>query len=307
LEQSGRRDEARQLLTQVAKDRTYYAFLAAERAGVGYYLEDKPLAIDPLRLDRLAESVGARRVEEWLALGRKGDARREWRSFTAGMERADLELAAKLAQRWGWLDQAIWTLSKADSWDDLELRFPVRYLSQVEHQADQHGLGAAWVLAVIRQESLFAEDARSGAGALGLMQLMPATAGSLARQPGGKKKKFNPDSLLEPDTNIPLGTSYLSQLYRRLNRHPVLATAAYNAGPGRVQRWLPARTQEADIWVENIPFNETRDYVRRVMSYALIYEQRLGHPPGSILERMRPIEGSEDRTSTLPPEPESSS
>lgn len=289
LERLGRVDEARKVFQEMAKDRTYYAFLAAERAGLDYYLENRPLAVEQARMDRLEALASTQAVAEWLALNRKSEARREWRWLTASLERADLEAAAKLAQRWGWPDQAIQSLGKAESWDDLDLRFPLLFRAELTEQADRTGLELSWLFAIVRQESAFADDARSSSGALGLMQLMPATAAELARQTN-KKAKFNPDALLSPARNISLGASYLDQLRRKFNSNPVLVTAAYNAGPGRVQRWLPARTLDADIWVETIPFAETQDYVRRVLAYGLIYDQRLGGKPGPLSGRMRPID-----------------
>ena len=116
--------------------------------------------------------------------------------------------------------------------------------------------------------------------------------GLLARRMG-KANPRKPD-LYRPETNIPLGTAYLSEVYNRFGRHPVLATAAYNAGPHRVARWLPQRTLDADIWVETIPFEETRGYVKRVMAYAIIYEKRLGRDPASMADRMRPVRGTMD-------------
>lgn len=297
LQQLGRHEEGRQLLTKVAQDRTYYAFLAADRIRVPYFLEHRPLAIEQERLARLAALPGARRARELLALDRKTDARREWRWLTQDMGVEDLKTAAKLAQQWDWHDQAIFTLARGKSWDDLELRFPVKYRGLVERQAEKYGLGAPWLLAIMRQESAFAEDARSRVGALGLMQLMPDTANTVARRLG--QKQPTSEALLEPDKNIPLGAAYLSQVYRQLDRHPVLATAAYNAGPKNVARWLPEQTQDAEVWVEQIPFGETRDYVRRVMAYAIIYEKRLGQQPTSIAARMRPIPGALENTSGM--------
>jgi len=236
---------------------------------------------------------GALRARELMRLGRGRDARREWRHLTLNMEPADLKAAAGLARQWEWHDQAIFTLARSGFWDDLELRFPVEHLELVEQYAERNGLGVPWVLAVMRQESAFAEDARSHAGATGLMQLMPATARGVARRLG--RKRPSRSSLMQAEHNIPLGTAYLSEVYEQLDRHPVLATAAYNAGPHRVLRWLPRHTQEADIWVETIPFDETRNYVKRVMAYAVIYEKRLGLEPGSIMQRMRPVRGTLER------------
>jgi soluble lytic murein transglycosylase len=172
----------------------------------------------------------------------------------------------------------------------------LEHLELVNKYADSNGLGIPWVLAVMRQESAFNARAASHAGARGLMQLMPATARSVAKRLG--KPYSNRRDLFQPEINIPLGTAYLSQVYNRLEHNPVLATAAYNAGPHRVQRWLPKHTLEADVWVETIPFKETRNYVKRVMAYAVIYEKRLGREPSSIVARMRPVPGTLERAVT---------
>lgn len=296
LQKLGREDEAIRLLTEVAKDRTYYAFLAADRIGSEYFLEHIPLQVDPVLMARVEALPTVRRTSELRALGRRLDTRREWWWLIQQLDKESLKAAAKLAKRWGWHDQAIFTLARSGYWDDLDLRFPLEHLDLVEKHADNNGIQAPWVMAVMRQESAFGTDAHSHAGARGLMQLMPKTASSVAKKLGQPSPTHK--DLHRPETNIPLGTAYLSQVYDRLNRHPVLATAAYNAGPHRVQSWLPERTLEADVWVETIPFKETRNYVKRVMAYSVIYEKRLGLKPGSIVRRMRPIRGSLEQATT---------
>lgn len=290
LQKLGRKDEARIQLAQVAGDRTYYAFLAADRIGADYYLKHSALQVQAGLVQALEQQPGAQRTRELLALERYTDARREWRWLTRDMAKDAFKVAAILAESWGWLNQAIFTLARSGYWDDLEFRFPVEHLDLVKHHAAQHGIQVPWVLAVMRQESAFSPRALSHAGARGLMQLMPATARSVAKRLG--KPRPRERDLFKPETNIPLGTAYLSQVYKQLYQNPVLATAAYNAGPHRVNRWLPEQTLDADIWVETIPFKETRNYVKRVMAYGLIYEKRLGLKPGSIINRMRPIQGT---------------
>ena len=132
------------------------------------------------------------------------------------------------------------------------------------------------------------DNARSHAGAMGLMQLMPATARSVARKVL-KRKPPKQRELFEPDTNIALGSAYLKQMKGKLGDSAVLATAAYNAGPSRVNRWLPERTLPADIWIELVPFKETRGYLRRVLAYTVIYEKRMGITPTRLRERLHPV------------------
>ena len=190
-----------------------------------------------------------------------------------------------MAEQAGWNDQAIFTLAKTRYWDDLELRFPLSYQHLVAHQAKAHQLDMSWIFAVIRQESAFMRDARSHAGAMGLMQLMPATARRVAKGYLNRKPPKS-SALMQADTNIELGSAYLRQLLDKLDNSPVLATAAYNAGPHRVDKWLPPRDLDADIWVDLIPFNETRRYLRRVLTYMVIYDKRLGLEPKRLSERM---------------------
>ena len=132
------------------------------------------------------------------------------------------------------------------------------------------------------------QNARSHAGAMGLMQLMPATARSVARDMLKRKPPRRSD-LYQPDTNIALGSAYLKQMKGELGGSPILATAAYNAGPHRVSRWLPPRVLPADIWIELVPFHETRGYLRRVLAYTVIYEKRMGREPVRLRDRLHPV------------------
>jgi soluble lytic murein transglycosylase len=200
----------------------------------------------------------------------------------------DLKAAAKLASRSGWHDRAIFTLAQTGYWDDLELRFPVQHAELVAENAGRHGIDKAWIFAVMRQESAFMDNARSHAGALGLMQVMPATARHVARNLLKRKPPARRE-ILQPDTNIALGSAYLSEVKSKLGDSAVLATAAYNAGPHRVARWLPQRTLPADIWIELVPFEETRTYLRRVLTYTVIYEKRLGLTPTRLAQRLHPV------------------
>ena len=215
-------------------------------------------------------------------------ARREWYYATRALDKGELRAAALIARENGWLDQAIFTLAKTGYWDDLKLRFPLKYRELVSSEAESNALDMAWIYAVIRQESAFMHDARSQVGAMGLMQLMPSTARTVARKVL-KRKSPAKREIISPALNIALGSAYLKQLKQQLGDNPVLATAAYNAGPHRVNKWLPAGSLSADIWVELVPFKETRRYLRRVLSYMVIYDKRLGREPRRLKERMKPV------------------
>lgn len=295
LEATGKQAQAKALFGEVAQNRSYYGFLAADRIAAEYHLEHVQTPVAPDKIERIGTLAGVQRARELRALARWVDARREWRDATAKLDTQDLMAAAVLAESWGWHDQAIFTLAKTQYWDDLELRFPIRHRDAVTHNATRHQLDEAWVFAVVRQESAFMEDARSGAGARGLMQLMPATARLVARKDLARKPPRLRE-LYEPKTNIGLGTAYLRRVLNRLDDHAVLATAAYNAGPHRVERWLPDDALASDIWVEVVPFRETRGYLRRVMAYTTIYEKRLGLDATRISDRMRPVQNKQKLT-----------
>jgi len=288
LEANGSPESAQQLFEELAQERSYYGFLAADRIGAPYNLAHIETPVSTARLDTMRGQPGIRRAFELHALQRDIEARREWHYATRAADKQDLKAAAVLAEQAGWHDRAIFTLARTAYWDDLELRFPLRHQQLVEAQAQQHRLDKSWIFAVIRQESAFMRDARSHAGAMGLMQLMPSTARDVAQR-YLKQKPPSKYGLLKADKNIELGSAYLRQLLDRLEGSPVLATAAYNAGPHRVNKWLPPQDLDADIWVDLVPFNETRRYIRSVMYYMVIYEKRLGLEPTRLSERMAPI------------------
>ncbi len=292
LEMLDRRSEARRAYAKIAGQRDYYGFLAADRLGTPYTIANTPLKASALELDGLlAGAVGLQRARELYILGREPQAAAEWRQAIQSFDRPTLQQAALLADRWEWHSQAIATLARAEYWDDLNVRFPLAYKNGVLDNARANTLDPAWVYAIIRQESSFQPAARSPVGALGLMQLMPATGRDIARQ-SGDATDGAPESLLQPDANLRLGVRYLQQMLERLQGNPVLATAAYNAGPSKVAQWLPARAPvPADIWAETIPYQETRNYVQRVLEYAVIYTQRLGLPQADrpLGSRMKPV------------------
>ncbi len=287
LEAMGRMDEARSIYLLSSDTRSYYGFLAADRAGLGYQLEQHPVRYPANDLQTLAKLPAIERARELYAINRVVDARREWTHAIQRMDKAQMLMAAQLAHEWNWHDRAIVTLMQADYWDDLEKRFPLAHREVIMTQAKQQRIEPAWTYAIIRQESAFTEDARSHAGALGLMQLMPTTARQVARS---MRLRFNRNDLLDVNTNIKLGVNFLRKVIDKFNGNKVLATAAYNAGERRVLKWLPKEGSiPADIWVELVPFNETRDYCQRVLTYTAIYEQRLGLHPVPLMERMVPI------------------
>ena len=265
------------LYQPLAKERDFYGFLAADRIEAPYSLNHKPLALNPQLIKKVRNTAGIRRALEFHDRGQIVDGRREWYHVSRLFSRDEMVAQAKLAYDMQWYFPAIRTISQAQYWDDLDIRFPMAHRSTLTQQAKLRGLHSSWVFAITRQESAFMSDARSGVGATGLMQLMPATAKETARKFG--IPLASQQQVLNPDTNIQLGAAYLSQVHGQFNGNRVLASAAYNAGPGRVRQWLKGADHLAfDVWVENIPFDETRQYVQNVLSYSVIYGQKLNAP-----------------------------
>ncbi len=261
-------------LASAADARDLWGFRAAELLGRPPALRHRPTPADPAAVERLLGTATVQRIRALQALGRHTDVAREWRELTRGASTEDLRTAARLAERLGLVTEAIFTLARSEYWDDMHLRFPLRHEDLVAARAADYELSPAWIYAVIRQESAFDADVASHAGAVGLMQLMPATAGDMARALG--RPSPGRLDLIDPALNIALGSRYLAAMRQRFDGNQLLATAAYNAGPGAVSRWLPATTMPADLWLIAIPYRETRDYVRRVLTYRVIYAHRLG-------------------------------
>ena len=288
LEAAGQVEEARAGFESLAGERDYYGFLAADRLEAGYRFNHRPLAVAADTVERVAAMPATRRALELLALGRRVEARREWRALILGLGEEDLKAASWIAGCRDWHSRAILTIARTPERDDLDLRFPLAFRKAVESPSVRRSLPPAAVYAVIRQESAFMHDARSSAGALGLMQIMPRTGREIARAMDRRLRGRN--QLLVPDLNVEMGAYYLRSLLREVGGHIVLATASYNAGPHRVRRWLPGQGEvEAAVWIDNIPFTETRRYVRRVLAYNAIYEHRLGQRPTRLSERMPPV------------------
>ncbi|WP_447748020.1 transglycosylase SLT domain-containing protein [Pseudomonas nicosulfuronedens] len=269
--------QAVSLYKPVASERDFYGFLAADRINAPYQLNNRPVSPDAGTMQRVRNAPSTRRALEFYARGEIINARREWYHAARHLSHDELLAQAKIAYDMQWYFPAIRAISQAKYWDDLDIRFPMAYRNTLVREARNRGLHSSWVFAITRQESAFMSDARSGVGATGLMQLMPATAKETSRKFG--IPLASPQQLIVPDVNIQLGAAYLSQVHGQFNGNRVLATAAYNAGPGRVRQWLKdARHLAFDVWVETIPFDETRSYVQNVLSYAVIYGQKLNAP-----------------------------
>lgn len=263
------------IYARVAATRSFYGFLSADKLGFEYGLVDKPMII-PENLQASVEQLPAiQRAREFFILGEITAANREWYHTTRSMPTEELIAAGRIANLWGWHRHGIQAMIDAQYWDDLQIRFPLAYQEQVVKAAETTAVNPLFLYAIARQESAFLADARSPVGAMGLMQLMPATAQQTAKRSGIAYKQ---QDLLQPGKNIALGSRYLNQLLGQFNGNRILAAAAYNAGPSRVKQWLNKDDAKLpyDIWIETIPFQETRGYVQNVLSFSVIYAYRTG-------------------------------
>jgi len=298
LAAEGKQTEAAKLYRELATERDFYGFLAADHQGLRYSFSNHPSLVTQDQLTQLGAEPAIQMVREFLYFDKKADAQWQWWHAINDFIPSKMQVAAKLAQKWDLVQTAIFTVAKAKAWDDLALRFPILYREQIFSYARLHNLAPSMVFGLIRQESVFDPLIVSPTGARGLMQIMPATGRQIARQLGDRWRSSK--VLFEPDINVKYGTSYLGGLLDRYGGNFALAAAGYNAGPHRVQQWLSGRkSMEADIWVETIPFKETRRYVRRVLAYTIIYQQRLGNDSRRITSYMPRINAGKEVTTRL--------
>jgi soluble lytic murein transglycosylase len=285
-EQLGQATAARTQLAALATEPNYFGFLAADRVGANYALCPAELADDRAARQRLRALPGLERALELHALARPAWALREWDAAVAPLSAEQRRHAVALAVEGGWTDRAVFALAQGEDLRYYTMRFPLAHATHLRREAGKHGIDPAWAAALIRAESAWQPDARSHADARGLMQLLPSTAVAVARRHG---LTWNGNATLhDPRSNISLGMAYLAEMLARHDGRPFLATAAYNAGPTPVARWRNQRPPvEPDLWVETIPYRETREYVARIMAFAVIYDWRFGGKAVPVLERMQ--------------------
>lgn len=272
-------NDPRQIYSQLANERSFYGFLAADQLERPYKLSDIPVSPTPTVVAAVANNPSLIRAKELYEIKDFLNSNREWYYMSQNFSMKEEHLAAaKLTDGWGWHQKTIISLATVKSWDDLKLRFPLAYNKEYFSAAKKNQVSPLLLLAISRQESAFSARARSPAGAMGLMQLMPSTAKHTARKAGVRYRKSD---LYQPDTNILLGSAYITELLDRFNDNRILATAAYNAGPHRVHQWLRNSDGQLpyDVWIEVIPFKETRKYVQNVLAYSVIYGYRTGTVP----------------------------
>jgi soluble lytic murein transglycosylase len=268
-EQRGDREAASRGYAAVLPTDNWYAALSAARLGQRFTPSLQPIPRDAATLRRVAAEPGLVRTRELILVDLQSEANLEWRVATDPLAPELRAQAVRLASSWGWHLQAIATAAKLGIFNDYELLYPRPFDAEVRQAARATRLPEELIYAVIRQESLFRTDARSSAGATGLMQLLPATARRTAATAGLARPSLG--DLLIPSVNVKLGATYLRGLLDRADGQWPIAIAGYNAGPGAARRWLPTAPMDTDIWVENIPYNETRAYVQRVHWHSLVF------------------------------------
>jgi soluble lytic murein transglycosylase len=273
-------DTAKSMFAEIAGLRDYYGYLAADRLAQPYNLNVHPSPLDAAAQSTLAKKAPVIRAHELFVCDMPDDAQAEWNLALEGADNALKVQAALLASRWGWFTQSIMTLAQTGEFDDVTLRYPRPFLDSVSAASKLAQLPQDWILAVMRQESLFRKDAVSRADARGVMQMVPSTASAVARRwhlsaPGR-------DGLFDPTIAVPLGAAHLRELLDRYGEQLTLALAAYNAGPAAVAHWLPPKSMDPQIWIENIPYNETRGYVQHILEHIIAFSSVRGVDPPRI-------------------------
>ncbi|HSI38177.1 MAG TPA: transglycosylase SLT domain-containing protein [Methylotenera sp.] len=282
--------EANAIFSQLATERHYYGWLAVEELESSMSSPEEQYTTTDIEVTAIASQPTIKRSLELHRLNLRWEARSEWVWATREMDDKQLLAAAEYAARQKWYDVAIITADNTRQLHDFNLRYPTPYRDLIRHAAKDENLDEAWIYGLTRQESRFMHYAKSGVGASGLMQLMPATAKWAAKRMG--LDDYSQDKLHDLNTNIELGTYYMRHTLDLMNGQAVMATAAYNAGPSRAKRWMASEPLEAAIYIETIPFSETRNYVQKVMANAHLYAPRLGTKIQSLKSRLGVVPGS---------------
>lgn len=276
LAATGHSDKAAGLYRNICTQPGFYGVLAAEELGLALALPPRAAATTTEELTQVMNNPGLRQALELFRLDMRVEGVREWNWTVRNMSDRELLAAAELARRNDVFDRVISTADKTLTEHDYTLRYLAPFRDLVSPKAQALALDDSWIYGLMRQESRFVLDARSGVGAKGLMQVMPATAKMVARKIG--MSHYHAGSMNDMDTNVTLGTHYLKMVLDSLDNYPLLACTAYNAGPGRAQRWRGDRPLEGAIYAETIPLAETRDYVKKVMAnsvyYSVLFEEK---------------------------------
>lgn len=290
LSEKGLIVEANKILGPLSTERHYYGWLAAEDVETTIGNIDQEYKVSDIEITAIASQPAIKRALELQKLGMRWEAKAEWVWATRNFDDKQLLAAAAYALRQEWYDIAIATADNTKQLHDFNLRYPTPYRDLFRAAAENEGVDEAWIYGLARQESRFMHHAKSGVGAAGLMQIMPATAKWVAKRIG--MNHYNSDLIHDLTTNVSIGTHYIRYTFELMNGQAVMATAAYNAGPSRAKRWLAGEPMEAAIYIESIPFAETRSYVQKVMANAQMYAPRLGRSVLSLKSRLGVIPGT---------------
>ena len=271
LIETSKKEEGLAALKLLANNRHYYGFLAASFLEVPFNLQNEPIKVIEGEKSKLLKHPEAKRAFELFHIRKYSEARKEWNYWLLQLTDHEKLVASQIATEQKWFDRAIFTLPKVGYLNDVDLRFPLAFEEDIHINAKKNNIDPAWAFAIARRESSFMPDANSGVGARGLMQIMPGTAKQLDR------KKVSVSYLFNAQYNIKLGTKYLKILSDQYKGNHILASASYNAGPHRVKKWVKkAQGMPIDMWIETIPYKETREYVKSVLAYQQIYQSKIG-------------------------------
>jgi soluble lytic murein transglycosylase len=276
-------------LRALAGEANYYGFLAADELGLDYNICPLEPLVDEQDINHIGSINGFKRALELRRAKLDNWAIQEWSLAIRSLQPSELKAAAALAHGEGWHDRAIFALGNSGDLRFYEWRFPLVWETEIKREASANKLDPAWVYGIIRAESAMVEAARSSANALGLMQVTPATGKQVAQKHG--IPWTGSSGLQTAAGNLPIGTALLGDLLQEYDHNPVLVSGAYNAGPSPVKRWLKQRPAgEAAIWIETLPYFETRDYIPRVLAFTTIYDWRMGGQVKRISTRMPRID-----------------
>ena len=283
--------EARRQLKALSSSVSFYGLLAAEDLGTQFVLPPRPVPITPLERGFAHANPGLQRALALDALDMRDESRREWNYSLRGMSDRELMAAAQWACDLSDWQLCINTSERTKTEIDIAQRYPMPFRRDIVEAAGNAGLDPAFVFGLIRQETRFMGNMRSAVGANGLMQLMPRTAKWAANKAG---IAYRPDLITDSSTNLRIGSFYLKLVLDSLGGSDPMAAAAYNAGPARPRRWRGGPMLAPEVWTENVPFYETRDYVKKVMTNAAIYAALLGNKGPQLRPRLGPQIGPRD-------------
>ena len=286
----GRPAEAEALFTDLSREYNFYGQLASEELGAapGAGMSSVHYQPSDSEIEAIQTMPAIQRTLLLYRMDMRTEAAKEWAWATRNFSDRQLLVAAEVARRNEMYDRSINAADRTVQLHDFNLRYPAPYRESMQENLHKHGLEEAWVYGLMRQESRFATMAKSDVGAAGLMQIMPETARWVARQIG--MKGYRKGLIHQLDVNIKLGTYYMKTVSHQFDDNPVLASAAYNAGPTRARQWRGTQSLEGAIYIETIPFDETRDYVKKVLSNTMYYSKLFGETSQSLKQRLGTID-----------------